>query len=351
VRGPKERRVEFDDRSLGSRLQSFGKGGGAMAARMEEELMEELSYEEEAEGAAEAFEEGEEFEEEEGFEAGEEEFAAEEEWEGAEEEDLGEEFEEEGFEEEGEEEYAEEAAYEDEAALENAMAYALGAEDTDEFFRRAFGALRRVGRAAGRVARRVARTARRVAPVIGRVARAAAPIARLIPHPWARAAAPALSLLGRLRAEGASEEEALEAFAELATYDESAVPIVAGLAARTLVRGQGARMPVAARRRLVRNMGATARGMIRRRGPAAVRALPRIVRSVRRTAAVRRTPLRVAPGIVRRAAARVLRSPRLARRLSRPSPLALRRVRGIRSGLGRGFTLRGPVRITISGAA
>src|SRR6266540_3804382 len=292
-----------------------------MATRMEEELMEELSYDE-AEGAAEAFEE-EEFEEEE-FDAGEEELAAEEEWEGAEEEELGEEFEEEGFE-EAEEEYGEEEVYEEEAALEDAMAYALGAEDTDEFFRRALGALRRAGRVAGRVVRGVARTARRVAPIVGRIARVAAPIARLIPHPWARAAAPVLGLLGRLRAEGASEEEAMDAFAELAAHDEAAVPIVAGLAARTLLRGRGASMPLAARRRLVHSLGTTAKGMIRRRGGAAVRAFPRIVRSAR-----------------------------LARRLARPSPLARRRVRAVGAGLGgglRSLTLRGPVRITISGVA
>jgi hypothetical protein len=234
------------------------------------------------------------------------------------------------------------------------MAYALGAEDTDEFFRRAFRAVRRVARGAGRIARRVA-------PIVGRVARAAAPIARLIPHPYARAAAPVLGLLGRLRAEGATEEEALDAAAELAAYDESAIPIVAGLAARTVLRGRGATLPLAARRRLVHGMGVAARTLTRRRGPGAVRALPRIVRSVRRTAAVRRTPVRVAPGIVRRTAARVARNPRLARRLARPVPGARRRVRRavrVVGGLGAGvagyprsLTLRGPVRIQITSAA
>jgi hypothetical protein len=95
--------------------------------------------------------------------------------------------------------------------------------------------------------------------------------------------------------------------------------------------------------------------MVQRRGPTAVRALPRIVRSVRRTAVVRRTPARVAPRIVRRTAARVVRSPRLVRRLARPLPAARRRVRAIGrvlvGGLGRSFTTRGPVRITISGVA
>jgi hypothetical protein len=231
------------------------------------------------------------------------------------------------------------------------MAYALGAEDTDEFFRRALRGIRRV--AGG-----VARTARRVAPVVGRIARAAAPIARMIPHPWARAAAPALSLLGRLRAEGASEEEAMDAFAELAAYDETARPIVAGLAARAAVRSRGAALPMAARRRLVRGMGAAARTLTRRR-PGAIRALPRIVRSVRRTAAVRRTPARAVPRVVRRTAARVARRPGMVRRLSRPAPGARRRVRaavaggggGAMGGGGRCFTVRGPVRVSITPAA
>jgi hypothetical protein len=323
-----------------------------MGERMEEELMEDLAYEE-AEGAAESYDEAEEeFEEldaaedvdlgeEEEWEAG----AEEEEWEaGAEEEEL----------ELGEEEWEAEGG-EEEAELEDAMAYALGAEDTDEFFRRAFRAVRRVARGAARVARRVA-------PIVGRVARAAAPIARMIPHPYARAAAPVLGLLGRLRAEGATEEEAMDAAAELAAYDESAIPIVAGLAARSVLRGRAARLPLAARRRLVHGMGVAARMLTRRRGAGAIRALPRIVRSVRRTQAVRRTPVRVAPGIVRRTAARVARNPRLARRLARPIPGALRRVRRavrLGGGLGlagtagfpRSLTFRGPVRIQISSAA
>ena len=314
-----------------------------MAERMDEELFEDLAFDE-AEGPAQAFEE-EEFEE---ADAGDEfDLGSEEEWDALDEgEELGEDYGEEDY---GEEDYGEEAEG-DEADMEEAMAYALGAEDTDEFFRRAFGALRRV--AGG-----VARVARRVAPVVGRIARVAAPIARLIPHPWARAAGPILNLLGRLRAEGASEEEAMDAFAELAAYDETALPVVAGLAARSVLRGRGAAAPLAARRRLVRSMGAAAQTLVRRRGPGAVRALPRIVRSIRRTGAVRRTPLRVAPRIVARTAARVARSPRLVRRLARPSPVARRRAAAaVRAGGGgggvpRNITLRGPVRISITSAA
>lgn len=306
-----------------------------MSERLEEELMEDLGYEE-AEGAAEMGEE-------EGFEeygAAEEAELGAEEWEGSEEELFEEGFEEEGFE-EGFEEYGEEAELGAEEALEDAMAYALGAEDTDEFFRRLWRGVRRVGR------------------TVGRVARVAAPIARLIPHPYAQIAARGLGLLGRLRAEGASEEDAMDAFAELAAYDESALPIVAGLAARTIVRSRGARMPMPVRRTLVRGMTTAARTLTQRRGPTAIRALPRIVRSVRRTAAVRRTPVRAIPRIVRRTAANVARSRRLTRRLSRPIPTpAARRARRVVAGASlagravpRTFTLRGPVRISITSAA
>jgi len=318
---------------------------------MEEDLMEDLY--EETEGTAEMADEG--------IDEYGEDLGEEEEWEGAEEEDLYDE-EMEGMEEDVDAyEEGEEHSDIDEADLEDAMAYALGAEDTDEFFRRAFRAVRRV--AGG-----VARVARRVAPVVGRIARAAAPIARMIPHPWAQAAAPALGLLGRLRAEGATEEEALDAFAELATVDETAVPIAAGLAARAVLRGRAAQLPMAARRRVVHGM-ATAARTLQRRGPGAIRALPRIARSVRRTAAVRRTPVRAMPRVVQRTAARVVRRPAMMRRLSRPSPAARRRVRMVARGIGgvggaigvgglagvggagRSYVMRGPVRISIIPAA
>jgi hypothetical protein len=308
-----------------------------MSERMEEELMEDLY--DEAEGPAQMAEEE--------YEDAYEEDLGEEEWDAVDEGDYAEEDIDAGVDEDVYDE-GEDYGDIDEGDLEDAMAYALGAEDTDEFFRRAFGALRRV--AGG-----VARVARRVAPVVGRIARIAAPIARMIPHPWAQAAGPMLGLLGRLRAEGATEEEALDAFAELAAVDESAIPIVAGLAARTVLRGRAARMPMAARRRIVHGMTTAAR-TLQRRGPGAIRALPRIARSVRRTAAVRRTPVRAMPRVMQRTTARVARRASLVRRLSRPSPAARRRVRAVGGavgvgGGGRSFTMQGPVRISITSAA
>lgn len=302
-----------------------------MSERLEENLMEDLGYDE-AEGAAE-MDELEGYDEYEFAEGGD--LAAEDEWEGADEEFFAEGFEGEEF-----EDYGDEGS---EDAMEDAMAYALGAEDTDEFFRRIGRGLRRIG------------------GVVGRVARTAAPIARLIPGPYGQLAGTALGLLGRLRAEGASEDDAMDAFAEYAAYDEAAIPVAATCAARSVLRNRGARMPQRARRTMVRGMSTAARTLAQRRSPAAVRALPRIVRSVSRTAAARRTPVAAIPRIVNTTAANVARSGRLARRLSRPisTPIVRRVRRYIPTGpvpysiggraVPRTFTTRGPVRITITG--
>lgn len=315
-----------------------------MSDRLEDDLMEDLAYDE-AEGGSEMFYEGEAYE---GFDAADEDLA-----EGSEFEEFEEGFEE-GFEGDALElaDYGDEGDYGDEDSMEDAMAYALGAEDTDEFFRRIMRGVRRVGSVVGRVAR----TAAPIARTLGRVA-------SVIPHPYAQiagraltSAGPVLNLLGRLRAEGASEEEAMDAFAEYAMYDESARPILAGLAARAIIRARGARMPSPVRRVVVRSMGSAARTLVQRRGPTAVRALPRIVRSVRRTAIARRTPVKAMPSIISRTAANVANNAPLVRRLSRPVPVAARRVRTVLAstpmarGGGRSYTLHGPVRITISSA-
>ena len=163
-------------------------------------------------------------------------------------------------------------------------------------------------------------------------------------------------MLGRLRFEGASEDEALEALAEYAARNPAALPVVAGVAARSLVRRAGAALPPAARRAAVRTTVRAARSLVRRQGPAAIRALPRVVRSVRRTAAARGTPPALRPRIALNTARRVAASPRLVRRLARPLPhgrAVLRQaiaggrgrigMRGIRPMRGMGMAMRGRV--------
>jgi hypothetical protein len=263
----------------------------------EEDRYEELGFDE-AEGEAEGFYEGEGFDE---FEAMDE-FDEFDEGEGFEEDEFApaaqfDEFDE--FEEgEGFEEFES-----DVDSLEDDLAYALGAEDTDEFFRR----LRRL--------------AQRAAPIIGRVARIAAPILSRIPHPAAQIAGRVAGVAGRLLPQAESEDEALDAFAELAVRNPGVTPIVAGLAARRVIGPRGAAMSPAARRMAIRAAIRAANTLQRRIGPAAIRALPRIVRSVRRTAVARQTPATARPRVVLRTAARITATPSVARRLSRPSPI------------------------------
>jgi hypothetical protein len=234
------------------------------------------------------------------------------------------------------------------------VARALQAEDSDEF-------LRRLASGAMNIGRRVASAARQAAPHIGRAARAAAPLLRAIPHPWAQAGGQIAGLLGRLRADGASEEEALDAMSELAVRNPRALPVVAGLAVRSVARGATARMPQRARVAAVRGVTRTAQNLVRQQGRQAVRAVPRVATSVRRTAATRGTPAQARPQVLRRTVQRVAQNPSMAQRLSRPSPAgqsALRRagVQPVGRGLGgspcprggrRTITVRGPARITI----
>lgn len=304
------------------------------AAYMGDEL-EDLGMEDVAEGFEDEFDDGFEME---GFQ---DEFL---EAEGMDELEMGDEFDD-GFE-----------AYEDdyadaEEALENVMAYALGAEDADEFFGRLVRGLRKVG---GRVVGAV----RRAAPTIGRIASGVSRVAGMIPHPYAQAIGRVAGLVGqganlvqRLRAEGATEEEALDAFAEMAARDPRALPIVAGLTARTVLKSRAAQLSPAARKQAVRQMTGAAKTLVNRRGPAAVRALPKIARSVTRAAATKGTPPATAVRAVRRTAAKVARNPSMTRKLARPSPAARQRVAQVTRTVGvrpRSYVIQGPARITIT---
>jgi hypothetical protein len=162
-------------------------------------------------------------------------------------------------------------------------------------------------------------------------------------------------MLQQYTAQGFDEMEAFEDLADWFAEEEmdEALPVLAGLAARTLVRplvrraaGQVGR-PIA--RQLVRGATQAARTLIQRRGPRAVRALPRIARSVARTAVRRRLPVTALPQAVRRAAARVAAQPRLVQRLASPAA----RVTPVRARVGaapgsvRRWRMGGPVEITI----
>ncbi len=234
--------------------------------------------------------------------------------------------------------------FEDQAdvdSVEDAVADALDASDTDEFLRR----LRRIAGGALNVARRVGRG-------VGQVARVVGPIASMIPIPQAQAIGRIANIAGRLLADGADEFEAIDELVD--TWDEdsidAAAPVIAGLTIRRVMPGVS-RMPRQARRQLVRGVTQATRTVVRRQGAPAARAVPRIVRSAQRAVRQRQLPARAVPQAVRRAAVRVARSPRAAQQLARPlarpgAPGAARRRTG---GSPRRFRLTGPVTITIQG--
>ncbi|CCI20276.1 conserved hypothetical protein [Microcystis aeruginosa PCC 9807] len=238
-------------------------------------------------------------------------------------------------------------------ALEDALADALAEEDTDEFFRR-------LGRIARNVGRRVGQVAGRVGRGIGSVARVVGPIASMIPLPQAQLIGRIANVAGRLLADEADEFEALEDLFDLAQTEDAidaAAPFVSAVALRTAMPNIS-RLPRQTRRQLVSSVSQATRTLARRQGPAAARAVPRIVRGVSRTVAQRGLPARSVAPAVRRAAARVAQSPRTVRRLARP--LTTRSRPGRRSmsggrpcptcGRSHSYRLRGPVTIRIQGS-
>jgi hypothetical protein len=258
--------------------------------------------------------------------------------------DFGDEFANDEFANDG---FAEDSAID---AMEAAIADALEATDSDEFFRRVVSGVRR----AAQVAQRVGRT-------VGQVARAVGPIAGAIPLPQAQAVARIANIAGRLLADGADEFEALEemlAFAADQNAVDAAAPMIAGLTIRTMMP-QAARLNPTTRRQLVRSVRQSAQTLGRRQGPQAVRAVPRVVQAVQRTAQRQRIPAQQLPQAVQRATARVAQNPRLVSQLARAtrhaSSMSDRQHRysgrsqtlNVTGGRTQRLTIRGPVEITI----
>jgi len=186
-------------------------------------------------------------------------------------------------------------------SLDDAVADALGADDSDEFLRR----LRRVARTVGRG--------------VGRVARVVGPIASAIPLPQAQLIGRVANVAGRLLADGADEFEAIDELVDGLDEDEidAAAPVLAGLALRRIVPVV-ARLPRAPRRQLVRNVAAATRTAVRTAGPRAARVVPRVLRTVQRSAHRRRLPQRRVGQTVRRVTSRLVHRPQARRRLARP---------------------------------
>lgn len=227
----------------------------------------------------------------------------------------------------------------EEDAMDNVMAFALDSEDTDEFFKKLF-------RGVKKFAKKAVRVARKAAPIIGKIGRIAAPILSKIPLPQAQIAARVARLAGRLRAEGATDEEILDAVAEVAAKDKRALPIVAGLTAKSIIKGKGRAMSFGARKKVVKDMKSAAKVLVRKQGPKAIRALPKIAKSVKRTTARKGTPTMAKATIVKRSAIKVAKSPTLTRKLATPSMKA--KIAAKKVIKARSYTIPGPAKITIT---
>jgi hypothetical protein len=236
------------------------------------------------------------------------------------------------------------------AALEEVVADALEAEDTDEFLGRLLGGL-------STIVRQAAPAARQAAGAVGRAARAAAPrvaqAARAV-HRAAQTAAPHVSRVARAvsqqataRAQqgplsiggmtlspaqlqhigqlsrlignltGFEDFDALDEmldYAELEDAVDDAAPAIAGLAIRTAMPAVS-RLSPAARRQLVQNVSQATRTLAQQQGPQAARAIVPIVQSAQRAARRQQLPPRAVATAVRQRAAQAARSPQQVRRL------------------------------------
>jgi hypothetical protein len=158
---------------------------------------------------------------------------------------------------------------------------------------------------------------------------------------------------GRVLADGADEFAALDtmlAFAEDEHAIDAAAPVIAGLTMRTTMP-RVARLPRTTRRQLVRSVSQSTRTLVRRQGPYAARAVPRVVQAVQHTAQRRRMPVQQLPQALRRTMARIASNPTLVRRLAGGHPHTAsttqqRRVR-LEPGVPQRLVIRGPVEITI----
>jgi len=246
-------------------------------------------------------------------------------------------------------------AYDDDApnpgdaydSMEDAVADALAADDTDEFLRR----LRNV-------ARRAAQGAARVGRGVGQAARVIAPIARAIPLPQAQAVGRIAGALGRVLFDGADEFDALdEVFDELEGDDaiDAAAPVVAGLALRSRMPGI-AQAPRHLRQQMVRSAAQATRRVAAQQGiPTARHALSGAVQRVQQAVRRRAISPRQAPQALRQLGQRAARNPRAARALAQQAqasaPAGRRAGRGgcPHCGRTRNLRFRGPVHIAIRG--
>lgn len=186
------------------------------------------------------------------------------------------------------------------------------------------------------------RHARQAAHRAGQAAQAPNPLAHLLGN------------LGQLIGNGADEFEAFDAMADLYVDDgiDEALPAAVALATRAAARALGwqnvQQLSQAARRALVQGIATAARTLIQRRGPQAIRALPRVAQATTRAARRRQAPPQRAAQMVARqtprTAQRVAQQPKIVQRLAKPMTAGRPLTRPADIGRGTPAILRGTTR-------
>jgi hypothetical protein len=99
---------------------------------------------------------------------------------------------------------------------------------------------------------------------------------------------------------------------------DAAVPAIANLTLRNTIPGSS-HLPPQLYRQLIRSIAGATQRLARQRGTRSVRAMPRIVQGIQRTAQQRQFPIQALPEVIQTVAARVAEQPDLIRQLSQPS--------------------------------
>jgi hypothetical protein len=265
-----------------------------------------------------------------------------------------------GFEEDLGAEFAAEAG-DSPQSLEDTMAEALDAGNSDEFLRLLLQGVSRAAGSAQRGATRVSQAARRTGEAVTQgAARASVAAGRAgrLAEQASQAQSPWRFLLQRLRqyrGQGFDEFDALEDMADWLADEnlDEALPVFASMVARSVVRPvlrrSGARLSPPLRQQLLRSTVQAAQTLSQNQGPQALRVLPRIARSVAQTAARHRLNPATLPQAIRRTTAQVATRPELLRRLLQPAtPVKTQGRPAVMSGRRvRRFIIRGPVEIMI----
>ncbi|WP_024302736.1 hypothetical protein [Pseudogulbenkiania sp. MAI-1] len=235
-------------------------------------------------------------------------------------------------------------------SMANAAAWAanaLGAPQAAGTLRQVGGYARRAQSVAGGVGRMAGRVQRR-AP------RALAQAGQTLQQGAANPMGFLMAQLSQLLGQQADELDAFDEFADLYVEDgiDEALPLAVGLAARAaasaLGRGAVARMAQPARRALVRGVANTARQLLSRHGPRALRALPRVARGAVRVARQRQVPVAQVPALMQRVGRQVAAQPQLVRRLAQqPAGSGMGSLAAAPTGNARRFRINGPVEISI----